>query len=113
MDQDLIRVGQRIRLLRMCRGLTLEELAEKSGLYPGYIGDIERGCGRNPSLKSLAKIALALDVELYELFEPECDSDTDKQLALSKLNAICCTQSTKDIEFIAELVTSLISWKNG
>ncbi len=48
-------------------GWTQEELAERSGLHPTYIGGIERG-QRNATIASFQKIAESLDVTIAELF---------------------------------------------
>lgn len=61
------KVATKIREFRGRRGLTQERLAFEAGLNRAYIGYIERG-ERKPSLETLAKIADALGVELYELF---------------------------------------------
>ena len=59
--------GQRIKDLRLARGLSQEEVAFRAGMHRTYFGGIERG-ERNPSLKNIAAIARALDVALAELF---------------------------------------------
>lgn len=59
--------GERIRELRLARGLSQEKLAFKSGMHRTYLGSIERG-ERNPSLKNIAAIAEALGVSLSQLF---------------------------------------------
>ncbi len=59
-------LGKRVRDLRVRRGWSQEQLAEKSELHPTYIGGIERGV-RNPSYLSLAKLARALNITLPEL----------------------------------------------
>lgn len=59
--------GQRVRALRLARGLSQEELAFKVGIHRTYIGGVERG-ERNPSLKNIAAIARALNITLRELF---------------------------------------------
>ncbi|HXF44368.1 MAG TPA: helix-turn-helix transcriptional regulator [Candidatus Paceibacterota bacterium] len=55
-------LGQKVRTARKKAGLTQEKLAEKSGLHRTYIAGIEIG-KRNVSVKSLEKIAKALDVK--------------------------------------------------
>jgi transcriptional regulator with XRE-family HTH domain len=62
------RLGGRIRALRQAKGWTQEDLAEKSGLHPTYIGGIERG-ERNVGLDNLLKIATAFRVHPSALFE--------------------------------------------
>lgn len=65
-DPILTQVGKRIRVLRGMKGISQETLAEKSGLHRTYIGGVERGL-RNPSLKSLSRIARGLGVSVAEL----------------------------------------------
>ncbi len=59
--------GERVRELRLAKGLSQEELAFKSGVHRTYLGGIERG-ERNPALRNIAAIAEALGVSLSELF---------------------------------------------
>ena len=70
LDPLLVLVGKRVRAIREGRRISQEAMAEKSGLHRTYIGGVERGL-RNPSLKSLAKIADALEVPVRELLPPE------------------------------------------
>jgi transcriptional regulator with XRE-family HTH domain len=58
--------GQKIRELRNERGYSLYELAEKAGLSLSYLSEIERGC-KNPSLKTVKKLAEALHVPQEQL----------------------------------------------
>lgn len=59
-------MGERVRALRMARGLSQEQLGERSGLHRTYIGHIERG-EVNPSLLNMCKVAGALDADLSDL----------------------------------------------
>jgi transcriptional regulator with XRE-family HTH domain len=67
-ESILAQVGRRIRNLRENSGISQEVLAEKSSLHRTYIGGVERGL-RNPSLKSLERIAKGLGVGVGELFQ--------------------------------------------
>jgi transcriptional regulator with XRE-family HTH domain len=67
-DAVLISLGKRVRFLREQRGVSQEGLAEVSKLHRTYIGGIERGL-RNPSVKSLDRIAKGLGVEIALLFK--------------------------------------------
>lgn len=49
-------------------GLSQEELAARAGLHRTYISDIERG-SRNLSLKSLSRLAAALDTPVSTLIQ--------------------------------------------
>ncbi len=61
------RFGERVRELRVAKGLSQEELAFKAGVHRTYLSGIERG-ERNPSLKNITTIAKALEISLPELF---------------------------------------------
>jgi transcriptional regulator with XRE-family HTH domain len=64
----LAALGQNVRRRREARELTQEKLAEKSGLDPTYISDIERG-RRNPGIKNVARLAKALGLTTAELLK--------------------------------------------
>ncbi len=68
MSKISIDVGQRIRNYRIQQQLSQEELAERCGLHPTYIGQIERG-EKNATLESICKIASGLAISLSVLFE--------------------------------------------
>ena len=63
-------VGGNVRRVRLARGLTQEEFAERSGFSQQYISDLERGL-RNPTIVSLYELAQALGVSHVELVAPE------------------------------------------
>ena len=58
--------GERIRKLRRARNWRQIDLAEQSGVHEVHISDLERGT-REPRLRTLSKIASALDTTLSEL----------------------------------------------
>lgn len=62
----LAALGRNVRRERDAKQFTQEKLAEKSGLDPTYISDIERGL-RNPGIKNIAKLAKALGLTTSEL----------------------------------------------
>jgi transcriptional regulator with XRE-family HTH domain len=64
------RLGDRVRELRRGRGLTLEELAERSGVSRAMISKVERG-EKNPTLVVAAKVAEGLETTLSELLGTE------------------------------------------
>lgn len=67
--------GERVRQLRIMKGLTQEELGLQCGLHRTYIGQIERA-EKNVTLQSIYKIANTLDVEIKELLDiPELYKD--------------------------------------
>lgn len=64
--------GRRLRALRKLRGLTQEELGERSDVSGKLVGQIERGEG-NPTLEVIADLATALSVEPGSLLQFEED----------------------------------------
>jgi transcriptional regulator with XRE-family HTH domain len=60
--------GIRLRLLRSERNWSQEVFADECGLHRTYIGGVERG-ERNISLDNIAKIAMALNVDIAALFK--------------------------------------------
>ena len=60
-DKKLLIFGNRLRALRLARGITQEVLAERADLHPTYIGGVERG-ERNLGLLNLFKLTAALGV---------------------------------------------------
>lgn len=63
----LVQLGKKIQIIREKRGLTQEQLEEKTEVNAKYISALERG-QQNVTIKTLDKIAKGLEVELYELF---------------------------------------------
>ena len=59
-------VGQRIRSLRLKKGMLQEELARKAGLSPSALSNFEQG-RRRTSLDWLRKISKALGVPMSDL----------------------------------------------
>lgn len=65
-----MRIGNRVRLLRVLRGLSQGDVSKSSGLAPSYISNVE--CGRKrPSLKNLMRLAPALQVRLDDFFRED------------------------------------------
>ncbi len=59
-------LGSNVRHYRKLKGMTQERLALDAGMERGYVSDLERGT-RNPSVRALGRLAIALGVEPAEL----------------------------------------------
>lgn len=66
MESVLVRFGEKLRSIRMKRGISQEKLAELAGLHRTYVSTMERGL-RNVSLINIEKLALALEVPMAKL----------------------------------------------
>lgn len=76
---NLIKIGSKIRELRLAKGYSQEGIADASGMGRTYMGSVERG-EQNISIQNLIQIAFALRVEvgmlipqLTELTNPDND----------------------------------------
>ena len=62
-----LRFGKTVRQLRLAKAWTQEDLAERAGIHPTYVGGIERG-ERNVGLDNIVRIAKALREHPSALF---------------------------------------------
>ena len=62
------KILNKIRYYRIKKGMTLTDLAVKTNLSKGYLSHLETGGRKNPSLKTMFKIANALNKEISDLF---------------------------------------------
>ncbi len=67
-----MKLGKGIRECRSAKGMTLRKLAELTELSVSYLSQLERD-SISPSLKSLAKIAQALNVPIVSFFLKQND----------------------------------------
>lgn len=80
-DENL-ELAKRIRKFRIDKGLTLAQLAEKTGFNLSYISKIENA-KNSPPIATLSKIARALGIGIADLFK---DTYPEEILALTKAN---------------------------
>ena len=65
-DKTLTTFGRNVARIRDSRGFSQDKLAEKADLDRTYISGIERGV-RNPGIKTVIRIARALNVSVGDL----------------------------------------------
>lgn len=64
----VVRLGKNVRVLRIAAGISQEELAFRANMKRSYLSDLERGT-RNPSIRALGRLAVALEVLPGRLLE--------------------------------------------
>lgn len=99
-------IGGRIRQIRTHLGWTQDELGKKAGLDFTSIGAAERGV-RNLSLKSLARVANALDVPMEDLVRLPKDTqevDMEREMVMQELQMLVKDMDLKQIKFILKIV---------
>lgn len=62
-------VGKNFARLRQAKGLTQEQVEERSGFSQQYLSSLERGM-RNPTIITIYEIAQALEVDYVDLIRP-------------------------------------------
>ncbi|PFH85594.1 MULTISPECIES: helix-turn-helix transcriptional regulator [unclassified Bacillus (in: firmicutes)] len=60
-------IGKNIQEIRIKKGLTLSELAEKANISKSYLSNIERELNDNPSIQVVEKISKVLGVDFRTL----------------------------------------------
>jgi transcriptional regulator with XRE-family HTH domain len=65
-----VRIGKRIKELRLGLGLTQEALADKVDLDKTYINEVENG-KRNVSVVNLEKIIIGLEISIKSFYSTE------------------------------------------
>ena len=69
-------VGQNLRRARKAKGLTQEQLSERTGFAQQHLSELETGQG-NPTVVTLYELAQVLDVTVAMLVTPPETSDDD------------------------------------
>ncbi len=98
MGFDMVECGLRLKAIRIERGLTQEELAEKMNMSRSHLGMIETG-KTGPSIDLLVQFADVLDTSTDYLLLGKKDSRTKLETVKKVLRSI--------IQVLLELVDSL------
>lgn len=77
-EGDKLKIGEKIRQERKKTNLSQKELGEKLGVSQAMIGQYENG-KRQPKLETLGRIAAALGVDVWELYEDYELPENDKE----------------------------------
>ena len=73
------RLGETVRLLRQRAGLSIQDVANKTGLSNGMISQLERARAM-PSIRTLRLLSIALDVPISYFFETSDPSDVQRYI---------------------------------
>ncbi len=71
-------IGAKIRLHRLARNMTLDQLGETIGMAGTYLAQIERG-EKNVKLSTIEKVATGLHMTVYDLFDEKEGSLQEKK----------------------------------
>jgi transcriptional regulator with XRE-family HTH domain len=107
-------LGQRIRELRVTKGLTQWEIAERGFSYK-YYQRIEAG-KVNLTLNSLEKLATALDVEVGELFRfpfPPRAVAAEANRVVALVTSLIAAGEQDALRKVRLFITEILDWQGG
>src|SRR5258708_27009509 len=87
--------GSRIRSIREAANLSRETAAERAGINPNYLGELERG-EKWPKIEMLERVAAALEVSPAAFFEYEAE-EVDTIILLAKLQTLVSNPITEQL----------------
>jgi Predicted transcription factor, homolog of eukaryotic MBF1 len=105
------KTAEQIKHLRKVAGFSQKSLANSAGLDPAFLGHIER-CLKCPTIDTLNKIAMALNISLSELFDfgypKKCEK---KEAAVKRITAVAESLTPEEAEQLADLVAGIVAFK--
>lgn len=78
-------IGDKIRLLRTERRISIRKMADITGLSKSTLSDIENNKSKKPTIDTVGRIAKALDVPIAELLS-ESDPQVEERNEETKTN---------------------------
>ena len=110
-EMKLVNIGQNIKHFRKLRGLTQEKVAEIANISTGYYQSLESRNEESPSLETLMKICMALNVPIefivkdcgIELFQDFCDYKIKTEIKNSKTKKLVSSALLNIYDFLNDL----------
>ena len=102
-------VAARIRQLRLEKGISKEEVSQTAGINPAYYGQVERGL-KCPTIDTLYKISLALDVSLSELVRVDMSTVQNSEIErIKNLLALVPLEKREQVFTTFESIVKLLA----
>lgn len=106
-----MKIGDKIRDLRKEQGLSQVELASRAGIASAFLGQLERNL-KSPTVKTLLKIAGALNISVGELFSgPVNDENIEKEAAIRHIRFQLNDFSNEELNEISMILESMVRFK--
>src|SRR5574344_1006590 len=96
--------GKRIKELRKNANLTQEQLAEKLGLYPKQIGNIETGTCFT-TMSTLEKLSKQFNVEIADLFN--FTQENSREILINELTSIIKNLPENNLKLAYKIIKSI------
>jgi transcriptional regulator with XRE-family HTH domain len=103
--ETTLRVGSRVKSLRLKRELSQAQVAETSGISSKYLGEVERG-EANISLELITRIATALNAPLSAILDNEHEC-LDKNRLHAEIIRLTPHLNEKDAQIVYRLIRML------
>ncbi|MBW7573265.1 helix-turn-helix domain-containing protein [Caproiciproducens faecalis] len=105
------RTAEQIKYLRKNAGFSQKSLADSAGLDPAFLGHIER-CLKCPTIDTVNKIAVALNISLSELLNFEIPKKCErKEAAVKKIMMALESLTPQETEQLASVVIAIVAFK--
>ena len=116
MKRHQVIIGKNIRSLRESFGLSMEELANLTGLSKAFIGLVERG-NRGAKFENLLKIAGIFGITLNELVKDDNEQNllpvlSEQDIYISKINIRLNQMTERELDFIMCVVNAIPVLRN-
>ena len=98
-----INIGKRIAYFRTTKGLTVNKLANLSGISQSYLRDIELGKNNNPSVEILDCLCTTLGITLQEFFDTEDSLSFTRDPLMLEIYQLTPYQKEKLLTFLHSL----------
>lgn len=103
MKNCLENVGANIRKIRKDLRMTIEDLSEKSGLSAKYLQGVETA-KNNISIVNLENISKALQVDMSEIIETNCDAFKKSEEKLFHISSRLKRYDARQLTFVYEML---------
>lgn len=110
MNEHLINFAKRVAYLRNEKHLTQAKLAELVGYSTNHISKLE-SARTYPSFDLIVKISNALNMNLRDFFDYECNSNNKEEIKL-ELESLLNRLDKKELTYIYKSIINLIDLRN-
>lgn len=100
-----------IKSIRLDKKISLYKLSKETKLSRTYLRNLENNVTKNPTLSVLEKIAIALDVNIKELFYTELDIQQLKRVLYKNIDKFGIS-SAEALE-ISQIIDKLLNIKRS
>ena len=106
-------IGKNIQEIRIKKGLTLSELAEKANISKSYLSNIERELNDNPSIQVVEKISKVLGVEFRTLLGTNIENNKHENDYIDLIKELVEIGIGREELREYKKVFEFVKWKNS